>query len=241
MSRMNRTCEVCGASYRYTYGAQRTCGRACGRELRRTQTTVRTCRWCAVPVSVTDSTRTVVTCGPSCSQRPTQPRLVRTCALCHATYGGGGSRYCSTPCAMEAKRQYDRDYNARRPGRVPHHVCGCGTVLPLSRHKCDPCIQITRRNRKRADKRRRRAIALGVATERYTLAEIAQRDKRTCQLCRKRVAMRQVVPHPKAPTVDHVLPLADGGDDTRANVQLAHFMCNSMKREHGTQQLALVG
>lgn len=53
--------------------------------------------------------------------------------------------------------------------------------------------------------------------------------------------MTKAVPHPKAPTIDHVLPLAAGGDDVRANVQLAHFECNWKKRDGGTQQLMLVG
>jgi 5-methylcytosine-specific restriction endonuclease McrA len=49
------------------------------------------------------------------------------------------------------------------------------------------------------------------------------------------------VPHPDAPTIDHLLPLCDGGDDVRANVQLAHFLCNSRRGAGGVVQLALVG
>jgi 5-methylcytosine-specific restriction endonuclease McrA len=37
------------------------------------------------------------------------------------------------------------------------------------------------------------------------------------------------VPEPLAPTIDHIVPVSKGGDDTRANVQLAHFRCNSVK------------
>jgi 5-methylcytosine-specific restriction endonuclease McrA len=49
-------------------------------------------------------------------------------------------------------------------------------------------------------------------------------------------------PHVMCPSVDHVLPLACGGDDTRANVQLAHWLCNVLKRDQGGgEQLALVG
>ncbi|MDX3353901.1 HNH endonuclease signature motif containing protein [Streptomyces sp. ME01-24h] len=62
-----------------------------------------------------------------------------------------------------------------------------------------------------------------------------------CGLCGGRVAMKQTVPHPKAPTIDHVVPISEGGDDTRANVQLAHFLCNSSKGPRGSQQLALIG
>lgn len=89
--------------------------------------------------------------------------------------------------------------------------------------------------------RRRRAAKRGGASELYTLAEIAERDRFMCQLCGKRVAMKQGVPHPNAPTIDHVVPVSEGGDDTRANVQLAHFRCNSVKGPRGSQQLALIG
>jgi 5-methylcytosine-specific restriction endonuclease McrA len=73
------------------------------------------------------------------------------------------------------------------------------------------------------------------------LAEVAARDRYRCGFCRKRVAMKQVVPHPRAPTIDHVVPLADGGDDTRANVRLAHFLCNVRAQTGGDKQLALCG
>lgn len=67
------------------------------------------------------------------------------------------------------------------------------------------------------------------------------RDRGRCGLCRGRVALKKVVPHPKAPTIDHVVPVSEGGDDTRANVQLACFRCNSAKGARGAQQLALIG
>lgn len=53
--------------------------------------------------------------------------------------------------------------------------------------------------------------------------------------------MTKAVPHPKAPTIDHLLPVSAGGDDVRANVRLAHFICNSRRGSGGIVQLALVG
>jgi 5-methylcytosine-specific restriction endonuclease McrA len=54
--------------------------------------------------------------------------------------------------------------------------------------------------------------------------------------------MTLVVPHLKVPTIDHIVPLADGGDDVKVNVQLAHFICNSIKGDRGGgEQLLLVG
>jgi 5-methylcytosine-specific restriction endonuclease McrA len=47
---------------------------------------------------------------------------------------------------------------------------------------------------------------------------------------------------PLAATIDHIVPLAAGGDDTKANVQLAHRRCNTRKGARGgEQQLRLVG
>lgn len=77
--------------------------------------------------------------------------------------------------------------------------------------------------------RRRRAAKRGGASEPYTLAEIALRDDFNCGLCGKSVPMAVKVPEPLAPTIDHIVPVSKGGDDTRANVQLAHFVCNSRK------------
>jgi 5-methylcytosine-specific restriction endonuclease McrA len=41
--------------------------------------------------------------------------------------------------------------------------------------------------------------------------------------------------------VDHIIPLSKGGDDTRANVQLACWGCNSAKSDGGADQLLLFG
>ncbi|WP_308424770.1 HNH endonuclease [Longimycelium tulufanense] len=89
--------------------------------------------------------------------------------------------------------------------------------------------------------RRRRALKRRVGSEPYTLAEIVVRDNSRCGLCGRKVRLSYKAPHPLSPTIDHVVPLAAGGDDTRANVQLAHFGCNSRKGTGGSQQLALIG
>lgn len=77
--------------------------------------------------------------------------------------------------------------------------------------------------------RRRRAAKRGGAWEPYTLHEIAERDGFACALCGDPVPMDVKVPEPLAPTIDHIVAVSRGGDDTKANVQLAHFRCNSVK------------
>lgn len=71
---------------------------------------------------------------------------------------------------------------------------------------------------------------------------VFERDRWTCQLCGKKIKRDAEVPHPLAPTIDHIIPLADDGTHEPANCQAAHFACNSRKRDRGGgEQLALVG
>jgi len=98
------------------------------------------------------------------------------------------------------------------------------------------------RCKSRAKASRRRAVTRGAYHEPYVRADIFRRDHWRCHICRRPTRKREVVPHPLAPVVDHLVPLAEGGDDTAANVATAHFMCNSIKREcGGGEQLALFG
>lgn len=80
-----------------------------------------------------------------------------------------------------------------------------------------------------AKNRRRRALLRGASSEPYTLDGIAERDGFRCRLCHRRVRMDLRAPHPRSPSIDHIVPLAAGGDDTRTNVQLAHLSCNMAK------------
>lgn len=75
---------------------------------------------------------------------------------------------------------------------------------------------------------------------------VFERDGWRCQLCDRKVRRDAVVPHPLAPTLDHIIPLAlgpeAGGVHSMANVQLAHYRCNCRKSARGGgEQLALLG
>jgi predicted nucleic acid-binding Zn ribbon protein len=58
---------------------------------------------------------------------------------------------------------------------------------------------------------------------------IYERDGWMCMLCGDPVMRDERVPHPLAPTLDHVVALANGGTHEPSNVQLAHFLCNCTK------------
>lgn len=56
--------------------------------------------------------------------------------------------------------------------------------------------------------------------------EVYKRDAWTCQMCNKRVLMDKSAPHPRSPTMDHIIPLSRGGTHIWSNVRCACFRCN---------------
>ncbi|MFI5992496.1 HNH endonuclease [Streptomyces sp. NPDC051362] len=89
----------------------------------------------------------------------------------------------------------------------------------------------SRRCGRRAAKDRRRALERDAFVEHVSRPEVYERDQWTCQLCGEAVLRYEVVPHPQAPTLDHIVALAQGGTHESANVQLAHFYCNTIKND----------
>lgn len=65
--------------------------------------------------------------------------------------------------------------------------------------------------------------------------KVFDRDDWTCRLCLKPLDREAKVPHPLAPTLDHILPLALGGEHVYSNIQAAHFLCNSRKAQNVEQ------
>jgi len=112
---------------------------------------------------------------------------------------------------------------------------GPGNGADLARFCSTKCKRRTKASRRRARLR-------GAHHERYSRHQIFERDHWRCHICRRKTLRTKVVPHPRAPVIDHLVPLAEGGDDTAANVATACFMCNAIKREcGGGEQLALIG
>lgn len=112
----------------------------------------------------------------------------------------------------------------------------------IDRVRCEACKLISRREYKREAKHARRARMRAV--EFVGIRYLIQRDRGRCQLCGKKVDATKSVPHPLAPTTDHIVPLdpkAGEGRHERRNCQLAHFECNWRKGNRGTDQLRLFG
>jgi 5-methylcytosine-specific restriction endonuclease McrA len=72
-------------------------------------------------------------------------------------------------------------------------------------------------------------IQLTDQDERFAPKDVYERDEWTCGLCRLPVDPGLAWPHPMSASVDHILPLSQGGSHTLANVQCAHLSCNCAK------------
>jgi 5-methylcytosine-specific restriction endonuclease McrA len=81
-----------------------------------------------------------------------------------------------------------------------------------------------------------------VHTENVDRDLVGERDGWRCGICRKRVDWTLVYPDRMSPSLDHVVPLSEGGEHTYANTRIAHLICNNLRRHHGgNEQLALIG
>ena len=148
--------------------------------------------------------------------------------------------YCSDKCARQSQMVNPIDRTCTM----------CGEVYELSRginhdSVCSKkCQKEKNRNFKREHKRRRKALLKNAKVTKFSDYEIFIRDGYKCHLCGAKLNPRQKVPHPKAPTIDHVIPISCGGNHTRRNVKCACFMCNALKGNRtidGGEQLLLFG
>lgn len=213
-------CEVCDKAFRHEQTRhQRCCSRSCASTLTAAE---RGLHSASTPIRYGDCIcgRTFISrqgrrfCSPSCV--PTQ----------HLVVGSPVSTTC---------RECGEVFTYPSATR-PREFCSLDHRRAWSRR------QPNYRAQRRAQKSRRRATLRAAEVERFTPDEIFERDRWRCMLCGKHTNRSASVPHPKAPTLDHVVPLSRGGAHTRANTQCAHFLCNSLKgdRTLNAEQLRLV-
>lgn len=86
-----------------------------------------------------------------------------------------------------------------------------------------------------------RARRRGAHVETFSPVEIFERDRWICGLCGKKIRKSLRHPDPGSPSLDHVVPLSEGGEHSRRNAQASHLGCNLRKGTGGTQQLSLIG
>lgn len=231
--RRGTLCPLCGE--RKTSSGERPC-RKCDRIGSRKP---RPCEVCAEVYTPTHSLQRA--CGRVCGvvlrkmdgsdPWPSSVVTWRQCSVCNAWYTTTGRRRC----ACKKKRP------ARSSSAVPTTTTcrNCGELYTTrTRRNGGTCLAC----QKRLARQRRRAMKVAAFVAPVYRQRIYDRDRWRCRLCGKPVKRGAVVPHPMAPTLDHIIPLAAGGTHEPSNVQCAHFICNSIKSAGGGgEQLLLLG
>lgn len=185
-----------------------------------------------------------------------------TCQQCgrEAVVTKRGARYCTQHCWYDAKHaahaQIEPVWKAHIQAPKPTRVL---VLKPLRRRwysaRCPMCMtwfvtdnprdqNCSRKCGRKASKDRERARKREAFVAPVSRRAVYERDRWMCRLCGERVRRDAVVPHPQAPVLDHIVPLARGGTHEPANVQLAHYSCNSIKSDGAWgrgEQLALIG
>ncbi len=138
----------------------------------------------------------------------------------------------------------------------------CGQLVPSvvhshGRKRCNPCgkkytlrrqyeldAQTPGRRRRwqRSSRHRRRVRLQQRPFEKFHNEEIFDRDRWVCGICKTRISRKLVWPHPRSVSLDHIIPVSQGGPHTRANCRAAHLICNTIRNNKGGgEQLALIG
>ena len=152
-------------------------------------------------------------------------------------------------CSQECKRANARNRAAERflAEEIARPCKGCGITLRRVSSDtakygmrllilCDACSIKNARESRRASKAMRRArMKNNGPHESIKPSLIFDRDNWTCQLCGDELNSEDKVPSAKAATLDHIMPLANGGTHTVSNVQCACFECNWRKADNAIE------
>jgi 5-methylcytosine-specific restriction endonuclease McrA len=166
--------------------------------------------------------------------------------------------------SARAKRRHDRPLRDMRKTLLesiilyvvnPKSPClDCGVALGsrhLQKKRCDACVKSrmraiqrvseSRKAGRRRYRARRRAIERGIEAERFDPFEIFNRDRWSCHICGVKTPKRlRGSFDDRAPELDHIVPLAQGGVHTRMNTACACRKCNGAKGDKPLGQLRLV-
>lgn len=104
------------------------------------------------------------------------------------------------------------------------------------------CKRERKREWRRNSKHTRRARKKNAFVANVSRKKTFERDGYRCHICKAKTNPNAKVPNPKAPTLDHLIPLSKGGTHEPSNVATACFRCNHLKADRGTgDQLLLFG
>lgn len=154
-----------------------------------------------------------------------------------------GKRKCSDECAKRMAGAKARERNKELKVVLPRQCKECGTSFCAEygdkrRAYCSDVCQ--RKVSRRIGKPKYKARLRAVRVEPVDPFKVFDRDGWRCQICHKPTPrrLRGTIEH-NAPELDHIVPLARGGEHSYRNTQCACRKCNGMKSDRVYGQLRL--
>jgi predicted nucleic acid-binding Zn ribbon protein len=182
-------------------------------------------------------------------KKPKQPRKRMPnglhCSVCGTELVGSQRIICSDrECILEYTRRRSYQHDSAKKVMRPRKCKWCGEQFTPEygnkrRMFCsDECLKKFSR-RKRAtgtlNQRARKIIRkvygglLPTLYEPIKAKTVLDRDQWVCGICGQPIDKGKKCPDDGSPSVDHIVPLSQGGAHLYSNVQAAHFKCNWMK------------
>lgn len=153
---------------------------------------------------------------------------------------------CSAGCEAIKARTNSKAYAEanRSPVRFTCPECGSETEPEYGAKRRVYCSDLCgKRAARRVTRKKERARLRLAVSESVNPTRVFERDGWRCQCCRKATPReRRGTYHPRAPELDHIVPLSKGGDHTYRNTQLLCRACNAAKSDNDEgQQMRLFG
>lgn len=257
-------CVGCGENVIRRTGRERYCSPSCVRrhEYTRRKAKIDTplveCEECGV--RFTQSLRTALgnntgrlLCSPKCwlpkkAKQEPKPKPTGPCRICGLifTKSTHSSSICSDGCRKADESQKARLHSAAQKAATikPRPCRECRKVFTPeygTKRRVFCSQQCSYRFAKRAGKASRRARTRGLIAEAFNPIEVFERDGWRCHLCGTKTKLRdRGTAKPKAPELDHIVSLAEGGPHTRANTACACRSCNGRKGRESRGQPSLL-
>jgi hypothetical protein len=158
------------------------------------------------------------------------------CVVCWKAMAAQNSitKCCSDECRQKAQGAIKR--------RVYFKSCqSCGKLCTMrnwNSTRCQPCQTLFEWECERKYEKKRKLSKVG-----KLIPYVGERDRWKCSICHGKVKSQTYSAQDKwSPTIDHVIPVSQGGTDDLSNLKLAHMICNAKKGKFGgNEQLLLVG
>lgn len=178
------------------------------------------------------------------------------CVVCNSWFTAFRTQLmCSDACRLtNVRNRVNRnkvERARRRPSAVTHCVeCGNSFIPPrLGTSMCsDECRSrrarrtATASGQRAANRKARKLRTRGVTVEAVNPIHVLIRDGWRCQLCGVSTPKRLRGSYEeRAPEVDHILPLSQGGEHSYRNTQCACRRCNLAKSSQPLGQMRLFG